>query len=371
VTLPIKIAGKRFRVHFTLADRSRSNFPILLGKRFLNKKFLVDVSQNHLLDDHKKLSGTQKILVLCSVVDQAKHTFFAKVGQAASSRLEVHDYDDLLFRFGDKPIVELQTKEGLVDVADFDLVYFKSHKGHLEAAMAVGRYLHYRNVNFIDREFSQLVSRSKLSEMMQLQTFGLPVPPGVVASNRVLLKQAQAISQELGWPLIVKDVFSDKGKNNYLVQDMVELTKILKQANGDQLFVIQKYIANNGYCRVLVLGKEAKLVIRRVALKADQQNADAQKRHLNNVRGGVNASLQPVESADATMISLSQKAADVMRRQVAGVDILQEKSTDKATGKWYILEVNSSPQLLTKKFSDEKATAMGQYLKREAERWYL
>jgi D-alanine-D-alanine ligase-like ATP-grasp enzyme len=71
------------------------------------------------------------------------------------------------------------------------------------------------------------------------------------------------------------------------------------------------------------------------------------------------------------MISLSQKAADVMRRQVAGVDILQEKSTDKATGKWYILEVNSSPQLLTKKFSDEKATAMGQYLKREAERWYL
>ncbi|MEO8785152.1 MAG: RimK/LysX family protein [Candidatus Saccharimonadales bacterium] len=366
VTLTIKIAGKRYKVHFTLADRSRSNFPMLLGKRFLNKKFLVDVSRNHLLEDNQK-AGPQKILVLCSALDAAKQEFFAKVAAAASAQVSVHHYKDLLFRFGEKPQVQLRTSQGLVDVADFDLVYFKSHKSNLEAAMAVGRYLHYRNVNFIDREFGQLVSRSKLSEMMQLQTFGLPVPSGVVASHQLLLEQAKSITDELGWPVIVKDVFSDKGINNYQVQNMAELRKILEKAADKQLFVIQKLITNNGYSRVLVMGKEAKLVISRLTLKSEQKKLDPQKQHLDNIRGGINASLQPVESADATMISLSQKAADVMQRQVAGVDILQ----DKQTGKWYILEVNSSPQLITKKFSDEKAQAMGQYLKREAERWYL
>jgi len=42
--IPVKIAGKRVRVGFYLSDRSLNDFPILLGRRTLNKKFLVDVS---------------------------------------------------------------------------------------------------------------------------------------------------------------------------------------------------------------------------------------------------------------------------------------------------------------------------------------
>ena len=44
VELPIVIAGKQVRAHFYLADRSRNDLPILLGRRTLNKKFVVDVS---------------------------------------------------------------------------------------------------------------------------------------------------------------------------------------------------------------------------------------------------------------------------------------------------------------------------------------
>ncbi|MFZ2126138.1 MAG: RimK/LysX family protein [Candidatus Microsaccharimonas sp.] len=44
VELPIRIGTKRLRASFYLADRSVHNFPILLGRRTLNKKFLVDVS---------------------------------------------------------------------------------------------------------------------------------------------------------------------------------------------------------------------------------------------------------------------------------------------------------------------------------------
>lgn len=45
VSLPTVIRGKKIRITYTLADRSRNDFPVLIGRRALNKKFLVDVSK--------------------------------------------------------------------------------------------------------------------------------------------------------------------------------------------------------------------------------------------------------------------------------------------------------------------------------------
>ncbi len=41
---PVEINGRKIRVLFSLADRSRNDFPILIGKRTLQGRFLVDVS---------------------------------------------------------------------------------------------------------------------------------------------------------------------------------------------------------------------------------------------------------------------------------------------------------------------------------------
>lgn len=40
--LPAIIHGKRIRAYFSLADRSRNNFPVLIGRRTLRGRFLVD-----------------------------------------------------------------------------------------------------------------------------------------------------------------------------------------------------------------------------------------------------------------------------------------------------------------------------------------
>ncbi len=45
VALPTVIKGKKIRISYTLADRSRNDFPVLIGRRALNGKFLVDVSK--------------------------------------------------------------------------------------------------------------------------------------------------------------------------------------------------------------------------------------------------------------------------------------------------------------------------------------
>jgi hypothetical protein len=45
VKLLIEVRGKMVRASFTLADRSNKVYPVLIGRKLLHNKFLVDVSQ--------------------------------------------------------------------------------------------------------------------------------------------------------------------------------------------------------------------------------------------------------------------------------------------------------------------------------------
>ncbi len=43
--LSIRVAGRRVKASFTLADRSKNIFPVLIGRRTLAKRFVVDVAK--------------------------------------------------------------------------------------------------------------------------------------------------------------------------------------------------------------------------------------------------------------------------------------------------------------------------------------
>lgn len=45
VKLPVVIGGESFITTFTLANRSRNNFPVLIGRHTIENRFLVDVSK--------------------------------------------------------------------------------------------------------------------------------------------------------------------------------------------------------------------------------------------------------------------------------------------------------------------------------------
>lgn len=47
IRLVIKLAGKRIRGSFTLADRSKQAYPVLVGRNILRGKFIVDVQTGH------------------------------------------------------------------------------------------------------------------------------------------------------------------------------------------------------------------------------------------------------------------------------------------------------------------------------------
>ena len=55
-----KLAGRKIRILFTLSDRHNNNFPVLIGRRSISGKFIVDVSKNHTIV-HPKNSKTKLI----------------------------------------------------------------------------------------------------------------------------------------------------------------------------------------------------------------------------------------------------------------------------------------------------------------------
>lgn len=54
VHLSLKLSGRRIRALFNLSDRSRNVFPVLIGRRTISGKFLVDVTEKHVTVRPKK-----------------------------------------------------------------------------------------------------------------------------------------------------------------------------------------------------------------------------------------------------------------------------------------------------------------------------
>ena len=54
VKMSVRIESRRALATFTLSDRSKNNFPVLIGSKLLRGKFIVDVSKN--LTVYKKIN---------------------------------------------------------------------------------------------------------------------------------------------------------------------------------------------------------------------------------------------------------------------------------------------------------------------------
>lgn len=48
ISTMVRLFGREYKTEFTLSDREKMKFPILLGARFLRRRFLVDVSKKNL-----------------------------------------------------------------------------------------------------------------------------------------------------------------------------------------------------------------------------------------------------------------------------------------------------------------------------------
>jgi glutathione synthase/RimK-type ligase-like ATP-grasp enzyme len=355
IRLKVKVGDYTLTRWFSLADRSRNTYPILLGKNFLHGRFVVDVSQKYLISQG---ATKQSVLVMGAKKSEDFFNSVSKINTVPVS-YECEGYESLLFDIDGLSTKVINTNTG-TDIADYGLTYFKSHNQNMEFALAAAVYLHFKGKPVIDHELRSFVSMSKLTEYMKMATFGLPVPPTICGETSQLKGMYTEIKERLGSPFVLKEIASNQGKENYLIKSAKDYKNILAKATPAHIFAAQKYIENDGFMRIYVAGREAGLAIWRSA----HQHKDPLKSHLNKPSGGSNASLVNIEELPAKVRELAEKAAGCMERQVAGVDLLQ----DNKTGAWYILEANNAPQLRNGSFSEEKIRIMAKFFDKELKR---
>lgn len=356
IKLRVRIGERTFTRWFNLADRSRSTYPVLLGKNFLKNTFLVDVSARHIASEPAE---SNKILALGA---QKSGEFFAEVTRRMREKTEITcaAYSDLVFYLDDLDTSVLYLGTEQADIAAYGLVYFKSHNQEPDCAAAAAEYLGFRGRRFYDREVGTYTSMSKLTEYMRLTCGGIAIPKTVCATTAYLQANFASLRSVVGVPFVLKEIHSDRGKKNYLIQSRRDFEALLAAASPADRYLAQTYVPNDGFYRLYVIGNTVALAIWRSTFP----HKDALKAHLNKPQGGVNAKKVELRDVPTEALQLAEQAAQCMNRQIAGVDLVQ----DNKTKEWYVLEVNNAPQLRSGSFLPEKAAMIAELFDKELTR---
>ena len=345
VVMKLGIGGRKIVVRITLANRSNNRFPILIGRRTLKGKFLVDVSKK------SAAIGNQRVLFLVANHTEANEGFADFTKRQEGIEVNTVAYEDLIFKMGGdgNSIVIAASGE---DVADFGLVYFgvSRVKGRYYVAASIAQYLENRHVDFIDQIVNQCPETAKIYQYVTLSDASVPIPKTLFMLPTRLRTSFERLVAELGLPFVLKDVQGAKGANNFLINSKADFERALRQADDlDVWMLAQEYIPNDHDYRLLVMGGQAALVLRR---------AGGSDTHLNNVSTGGKATLEELTAIPASLVNASIAATKLLKLQIAGVDLLQDKDSKL----WYCLEVNKAPQIYSGAYTVEKQTAAAKYI---------
>jgi glutathione synthase/RimK-type ligase-like ATP-grasp enzyme len=347
VKLTLMLAGRKIQATVNLANRERNTYPILIGHRTLQDKFVVTVTSKPAKDElHILMLSTKWTAVTDKFAKSVEH-------YGKKLRITYATYEDLRFISGDSSnqITLINTGQ---DIASFDLVHFKTYSRYRDLAGAAAMYLQQRRVPFIDRVIGDLPAVSKIHQYVVLSDHHIAVPLSIFMLPKRLEQSYDFLKQQLQLPFVLKDIHGNKGEHNFLITSQATFNKACQQAAKNEVHcVAQAFIDNDEDYRVLVFGTRLELVIKRARR--------SRKTHLNNTSQGAKATLVASKSLPAKVRSDSLAAAKLLGRQVAGVDFVQ----DKSSGLWYCLEVNDGPQLATGSFTAEKHAAFAAYLERK------
>lgn len=240
--------------------------------------------------------------------------------------------------------VKIRDHRNRMDLEDYDFVYFRKAGAAMQQMQACAYYLKDHNVPFWDQELLRANSRNKLSQMIMLQRKELPIVPTLFCRNRTRLVRlvTKKYADVFTFPLILKATGGSRGEANYLVEDHTELIDKIK-AEPNRSFMVQAYIPNDGDYRFFIAGGKLRGIIGRKPVDGS---------HLSNTSKGGTAEILPYDTFGPELVTQSVQAAQVFGRDVAGVDVMFDRNTNKP----YFLEVNRAPQIEHSSFEDKKAT---------------
>jgi glutathione synthase/RimK-type ligase-like ATP-grasp enzyme len=295
-------------------------------------------------------ASTTKVLIL-SYKSPKEEQFFEAIAKSSSDLdITLSSYKNVDLQIDDsKAFIKLHLED--LDVASFDLVYFKNYAKYGDLATTIANYLNKRGVKFVDKASLVNNINSKIYQYVLLCDNGVRVPDTIFIYRPRLKESYAQLSNSLGLPFVLKDIHGNKGKFNFLINDIGDFDKAVNQSSELNINLLaQRYIANEGDYRLLVFKDKVSLAIYRK--RVDNLT------HLNNISQGGLYIKTTLEELPSNVKQSSVRAADILDRQVAGVDMVR----DSINGNWYCLEVNEGPQLSSGVLLNEKQLAVATFL---------
>jgi ribosomal protein S6--L-glutamate ligase len=232
-------------------------------------------------------------------------------------------YQDILLE-GDEILVKGKS------LSEYNYVILGMMAGISLVASIVSDYLDSRGIPHFD--YSTLNHKgNKLQDMVNLVKAGLPyVPTFVTADYNSAVKY---VNKNWEYPIVAKVMNSSQGDGVEKFDDaasMKDFFSNVKKPDYEDFIMLQRFIPNDGDYRVLIFDNKIIAIAKRVS-------KDPKKEFRNNMsKGGSGFKADLPHEAN----QLALDAVKAVGKQMAGVDLIQ----DKKTGKWYIMEVNSAPQ---------------------------
>jgi len=231
------------------------------------------------------------------------------------------------------------------DLVSFDVIYLRYIGGFLEETALIGEYARQKDILLFDRVYKNGQDFDRKSfECLRLSRTGLSYPKTFIGSHRFLLKKAS----DLGFPLILKKTEGRKSEKVYKINSLPGLKKKFGNYDENDRLMIQKYIDNNFYLRLIVVGGEVIGAMKRVKSMGSRQGVKSRK-------------YKPTKKQE----NLAITGAAALNIDIAGVDMMVDRK-----GKNYILEVNRSPQYITfmKKTGINVPEKIVEFLKQQAQK---
>ncbi len=224
------------------------------------------------------------------------------------------------------------------DIASYDAVYFRLIGRRFEEAALVVKYCRDKGIKLVDNIYQKdgfiRLPLSKSLESRILISAGILFPKTYFGSLHNIQKNAPEL---FSFPLVIKKTTGRQGHGIHYVTNQQELDKLIeklleKEKDGER-YIVQEIIKASQRNRIFVVGNKAIAAITR---PAGSRKLWQERDENGNLPLAIKENLDPVPSEDAELAIRATKAVGV---DVGGVDVL----TEDATGKKYILEVNSAP----------------------------
>ncbi|HHX58726.1 MAG TPA: RimK family alpha-L-glutamate ligase [Candidatus Moranbacteria bacterium] len=219
---------------------------------------------------------------------------------------------------------EFSVKVRKKNLLEYDIYLLRGYNKTLTETRIFAELLLSKGKVVIDGTVAFDYIPSKLYEASKILRAGLNYPKTVLVTDN---KRVEEVVNELEFPVIVKPIYGQQGQGINKFNNKIDLINFLAQKDNSEKFLIQKFLEIDGDIRVFVVGRRMVLgAMKRFVVPGDFRS---------NASLGARAESFPV---DEEIEDIALRSCEAMNYEVAGVDLAR---FDK---KWYVIEVNSTPQ---------------------------